>query len=181
MRDQEIQTDVPMGVAVVVMAVILSVFTLAYMTHTKGRETMSKKKQGWDHLDDEDFFKSELLILTEDGDAACFIPMEEPWLETEKVFGNLKTSAVVPVVRCGDAEPLPSEQWFMQAVTFGKRQARAYRALVQGEEGKVIVKMTRHGKPNDTNTTYEFMVLPLIDEMVAAAAEIMVKAKADAK
>lgn len=136
------------------------------------------KKTGWDELDGEGFFDSELLILSDDGEAACFVPMGEPTLESEKAFGKTIVKAVVPVIRCGDAEPEEPGAWYAQEARFGKRQARAYRTLAEGQEGKVMLRITRHGEPNSQDTKYTFeLVDKLPDDLQKKVAEIDAGAK----
>lgn len=170
------------------MVSILSTHLLAMalggilMSGLKGQDTMPKKQpSGWDDLDKSGFFDSELCILGEDGDAACFIPMTEPELVTEKTEWGPRDKAVVEVVRCGDAEVSNPEEWYAQTLSLGKRQARSYRAHAAGFEGTRILRMTRHGAAGDQGTKYVFETVDpaVTKENATLAAKLLADAQAE--
>jgi len=121
-------------------------------------DVAKKQATGWAGLDESGFLDSEMLILSDDGDMACFVPMTEPVMVTEKTDWGPKEKAVVQVVRCGDAEISNPDAWTVQSLGLGKRQTRAYRRHAEGNEGKIILRMIRHGAAGDQGTRYEFQV-----------------------
>ncbi len=121
---------------------------------------MSKEKLvGWAAMDESGFFRTEELILGDDGETALFVPMGEPRMEIDRKFSKEgRRLAIIPVVRCGDEGLDSSVCWYCQEYRMSARAARRYRAVAGGREGRVMVRVTRHGQHGDVKTTYLFTV-----------------------
>ena len=139
--------------------------------------TRSKTKTGWEGMGD--FGESDLLILGSDGDDAHYVPMTEPE-EVKDQFSNPKASVVVVV--CGEGEILDPAEWRCAERQMGKREFRAYKALAQNREGKVMLILHRSGESGSLKTRYSVRsVLELEPNQVAACQALLADYQKESK
>lgn len=103
----------------------------------------------WKNPDLDEFGKGDLFILSEDGDKGVVVPIGEPEIIRDTFKGKTRKQAEVPVF---DIEA--------DCIRFWRQGSRVWRKFVRlnpkGENDcKVILTVTRHGKPDDTATTYD--------------------------
>jgi hypothetical protein len=128
-----------------------------------------EKKTGWDSDAVEDFGRGEMLILSEDGEQAHFVPLTPPEIQEEDAFGGKRYRAVVMVARCGDDEIVPPADWYLQEYRLASRVFRQYKALAARCEGEVMLHLVRVGARNDTNTKYKMRSVAEIGEALFPA------------
>ncbi len=133
---------------------------------------MGKKKAekgtGWASDDVMEFTKGEMVILSEDGETAHFLPLTEPEIQEEDTQWGKRRRAVVQTVRMGDGGMDGREDWIGQELRLSKRAFGKYQQEAAGEEGKTVFKMVRDGGPNNTKTKYHFSAVGTLTDMVSA-------------
>lgn len=117
----------------------------------------------WDDEAADDFTSSDLMVLSEDGATAHFIPLTPPKLTEEEAFGKKRERMHIGVARIGDGEIGTPDTWFVQDWPVSVRIFRGYRALrekyPEGFEGKQILTIVRDGVKNDQATVYHLSVV----------------------
>jgi hypothetical protein len=114
----------------------------------------------WNDDDVGEHLSSDMMIFSDDGDTAFFVPVTGADLRKEKYRGEERTRAHVGVVCCGETGVGEPETWVFQDWPVPKRALRRFRALLR-KSGKgeflrrVILKIVRVGKSGDQKTRYD--------------------------
>lgn len=111
---------------------------------------------GWKEAKKHAEERPEFVSLKDDGDTVDFVALTEPAPAKKPGFERGQTREVYRVLVLVLADKTPKAR----TLDLSLRQFEAYAESVgEGHELSDVVRMTRSGKVNDTNTSYGFQLL----------------------
>lgn len=144
------------------------------MVRTRKRDESYPRE--WDDEAADAFTASDLLVLSDDGEQALFVPLTSPKPVTEQAFGATRERMHIGVARVGDTEIGTPDTWHVQDWPVGVRLFRRYRMLrsrtvgADAFEGAKILRLVREGEAGNQKTAYH---LDVVQDVTPDAADVV--------